>query len=114
MQAAVKRIRGQLASNFASKLKGKRKKSQALAGESVVLTVSTEGVHVMDVLTNETVTNIFINDIIYTSVAQSDEDSELFCCISEDLRLANMTCQIFQMLPGKVIKLFQYNNLPLF
>ena len=86
--AAIQVLRAALAKDYAAGPKSKFKKGvkNDLAGESVVLSVSAEGLSVVDTLSGEHIMSILIPDIIYTSVAQVH-----FIAIESDWHLQTLT-----------------------
>lgn len=99
VHSAIQRLRAQLAKIYAARKK--KKKENRLAGDDVVITVSSEGITVIDKGNQDTLNTVILDAVCYTSVTQTDDGEELFCFISEDERLDRTSCHIFQMPPGK-------------
>ena len=70
--------------------------------ETVTLAVSSRGISVIELMGGGYASiRLPTETIVYTSVAHANTKHEVFACISEDLKLAAMTCYMFRVPSGR-------------
>lgn len=80
-----------------SELHGGKKAAKKLAGDSAILSVSSDGVRTRDTLTGEVLFNVFIKDVAYTSTVRADKKKIVFALIAKDDRLKTLTCYVLDI-----------------